>query len=184
MRAVDSAHRAWGLRLRNLGVCGRGRRLLREKFTLAAYAYGIGVFVWTTNGLEFTGGNPQPRLVGLTQLLQQRFLLWAQGVHVRKLNRSLGIKVSAGRSPGLRMITGHPGSHRFFRFTGLFSAGGRDLVLPCQPRASTRCCMCNHPARCCRASSATVLILFPSTCATMAKRSCNSGGMRKLNLPE
>jgi hypothetical protein len=28
-----------------------------------------------------TGGNPQPRLVGLTQLLQQRLLLWAHWFH-------------------------------------------------------------------------------------------------------
>ncbi len=36
----------------------------------------------------------------------------------------------------------------------------------------------------CKASCAKVFKLFPSACARMARRSCSSGGIRILNLPE
>ena len=36
----------------------------------------------------------------------------------------------------------------------------------------------------CRASCAKVFKLFPSACASRARRSCSSGGIRMLNLPE
>ena len=53
-----------------------------------------------------------------------------------------------------------------------------------QPDRITKSRQFQAATRCCRASCASVLMLLPSACATMASFSWSSGGIRRLNFPE